>query len=257
MATFLFDSIVFGPIKSRRLGISLGVNLLPCNVKLCSFDCVYCECGMSKKGETGKLPTREEVKDALKLQLSQMKSENKKLDVITFAGNGEPTLHHQFAEIIDDAIELRNVFFPNAKVSVLSNSTMVHKQSVFDALNKVDNNILKLDSAIDSTVKLIDDPHSPDYSVASIIEQLKRFKGNFILQTIFLRGYVKGHVIDNTTDEEVSAWIEAVKEMNPKEIMIYAIDRDTPIRTLEKISHEELEKIAERVRKEGYKVDVA
>jgi len=212
---------------------------------------------MSKKGETGKLPTREEVKDALQLQLSQMKSENKKLDVITFAGNGEPTLHHQFAEIIDDAIELRNEYFPNAKVSVLSNSTMVHKQSVFDALNKVDNNILKLDSAIDSTVKLIDDPHSTDYSVASIVEQLIRFKGNFILQTIFLRGYVKDRIVDNTTDEEVSAWIEAVKEMNPKEIMIYAIDRDTPIRTLEKISHEELEEIAERVRKEGYKVDVA
>ncbi|MCB9017466.1 MAG: radical SAM protein [Paludibacteraceae bacterium] len=257
MATFLFDSIVFGPIKSRRLGVSLGVNLLPRNVKLCSFDCIYCECGLSKKGETGRLPTREEVRASLMLQLSQMKAENKKLDVITFAGNGEPTLHHDFAGIIDDTIELRNEYYPNVKISVLSNSTMVHKQSVFDALKKVDNNILKLDSAIDSTVRLIDDPHPADYSVASIIEQLKRFQGDFILQTIFLRGYVNDHAVDNTTEEEVSAWIEAVKAMNPKEVMIYAIDRETPIRTLEKISREELEKIAGRLRNEGYKVDVA
>jgi wyosine [tRNA(Phe)-imidazoG37] synthetase (radical SAM superfamily) len=159
MSTFLFDDIVFGPIRSRRLGISLGINLLPKDYKLCTFDCIYCECEFSEKGKSGKIPTVTEYKDSLQKKLEELKSEGITPDVFTFAGNGEPTIHPDFPEIVDFTILKRDEFFPNAKISVLSNSTMLHKQPVVDALKRVDNNILKLDSAIDETVKLMDAPN--------------------------------------------------------------------------------------------------
>jgi len=257
MSTILFDKIVFGPVKSRRLGISLGVNLLPVNAKLCSFDCVYCECGLLSKGQTGKLPSREEVHVALFRKLSEMKSNRAEPDVITFAGNGEPTLHPDFGRIIDDTIILRNLFFPEAKISVLSNATMLHNPMVFEALNKVDNNIQKLDSGIEATMQLIDSPPNKSITVAKIISSLKKFNGNFILQTMFLRGDVNGMPIDNTTDEELEAWIKAIKETNPKQVMIYSLDREAPFKTLQKVEREELDRIAERVRREGFDVLVA
>ncbi len=257
MSTILFDKIVFGPIKSRRLGISLGVNLLPINAKLCTFDCVYCECGLLSKGKAGKLPSREEVKTALHQKLSEMKSEGVEPDVITFAGNGEPTLHPDFDKIIDDTIVLRNLFFPKAKISVLSNATMLHNSTVFNALNKVDNNIQKLDSAIEITMQLIDNPLNKNITVAKIVFSLKKFNGNFILQTMFLRGNVNGTPVDNTTAEELAAWIKAVKETNPKQIMIYSLDRESPFKTLQKVEREELDRIAEKVRREGFDVLVA
>ena len=257
MSTFLFDKIVFGPIKSRRLGVSLGINLLPVNAKVCSFDCIYCECGLLNKGQTGKLPTREEVKTALSQKLSEMKSDGVEPDVITFAGNGEPTLHPDFDKIIDDTIALRDFYFPKAKISVLSNATMIDNPNVFEALNKVDNNLLKLDSGIEATMQLIDNPPNKNNTVAKIVALLKKFNGNFILQTMFLRGNVNGIPIDNTTDEELNAWIKAIKEVNPKQIMIYSLDRETPFRTLQKVEREELDRIAERVRKEGFEVLVA
>ncbi|MDR1729327.1 MAG: radical SAM protein [Prevotellaceae bacterium] len=257
MSTILFDKIVFGPVKSRRLGISLGVNLLPVNVKLCTFDCIYCECGLLSKGQTWKLPSRGEVKTALHQKLSEMKAEGVEPDVITFAGNGEPTLHPSFNKIIDDTIVLRNLFFPKAKISVLSNATMLHNSAVLEALNKVDNNIQKLDSGIESTMQLIDNPPNKNITVAKIVSSLKKFNGNFILQTMFLRGNVNGAPIDNTTEEEVTAWIKAVKETNPRQVMIYSLDREAPVKTLQKVEREELERIAEKVREEGFDVLVA
>lgn len=258
MSTILFDKVVFGPIISRRLGVSLGVNLLPYDGKLCSFDCIYCECGYNKDHKTKtKLPTRQETYEALEHKLQQMQQENTKPDVITFAGNGEPTMHPEFSEIIDDTIELRNKYFPEAKISVLTNATQLEKKNVFEALKKVDNNILKLDSAFIDTVRLVDKPNSPSYSIEKQIELFKQFNGNFILQTMFLRGTHEGELVDNTTEEEVNAWLEIIKEVKPKEVMIYTIDRETPSKQLEKVSLEELKKIGEKVTQLGIKVNVA
>lgn len=252
-----FDGVVYGPVQSRRLGLSLGINLLPIENKVCSFECVYCECGLTKKGVAAKFPSFQKVEEEMTTCLRSLHEEGKHLDVITFAGNGEPTLYPHFEEVIDLTIRLRDQFHPNSKVSVLTNATRLGNESVVRALKKVDNNILKIDSAINSTAKLIDEPVDSHYDVEKVIEQMKQFNGEFILQTMFLRGVVKGNKIDNTTNEEVEAWYEAVKKMSPKQIMIYSIDRETPYKELEKVSHEELEKIAEPLRKEGFDVQTA
>lgn len=258
MSTILFHEIVFGPIHSRRLGSSLGMNLLPYDGKLCSFDCIYCECGYNKDFRTKtKLPDRENVKAALEDKLIQLRKDNVAIDVITFAGNGEPTMHPDFAAIIDDTIELRNIYYPTAKISVLSNAMHAGKQTVFGALKKVDNNILKLDSAILDTVKLIDRPNSREYSIEKQIDLFKRFDGNFIMQTMFVKGSHNGKIVDNTTEVEVSAWLEAVRETNPREVMIYTIDRETPEKNLQKAPLDKLKEIARRVEQLGIKVSVS
>ena len=257
MSTILYGSIAYGPVHSRRLGLSLGVNLLPVNQKVCSFECIYCECGFTKLVEGAHVPTRQEVKKALETKLTEMADTGLKLDVFTFAGNGEPTLHPDFKGVMEDTIEIRNRFCPNAKISVLSNATMIDNPSVVEALKMVDNNILKLDSGIDATARLIDGPKQPKFSVERQIELLKRFEGDFIMQTIFLRGNINGQVVDNTTPEEVAAWTEAVRQTHPKEVMVYQVDRDTPVPNLEKLTNEELDRIAEGVRKLGIKVMVA
>jgi len=254
---FLFDQIIFGPINSRRLGLSLGVNLLPIDAKICSFNCIYCECGYNTTMQESPIPTREQVRITLEAKLKEMVTEGQIPDVITFAGNGEPTLHAEFEEIINDTIELRNQYCPTAKVSVLSNSTRIHKPNVFRALNKVDNNILKFDSAIDRTMKLIDCPVGKDINVAWFIEHLKKFEGRLIIQTMFLRGEFKGESFDNTTDEEVTAWLNALSEIKPQQVMIYSLDREAPTKTLQKVSVEELNIIAEKARKLGFDVSVA
>lgn len=249
-----FDGVVYGPVHSRRLGLSLGINLLPTENKVCSFECIYCECGFTKKGVSAKFPSFQKVEEEMTNCLRTLNAEGKHLDVITFAGNGEPTLYPHFEEVIDLTIRLRDQFHPNSKISVLTNATRLANESVVRALKKVDNNILKIDSAIDSTAKLIDAPVDSHYSVDRVIEQMAQFDGEFILQTMFLRGVVEGKKIDNTTEEEVKAWYEAVKRMSPKEIMIYSIDRETPYKDLEKVSHEELEKIAGPLREAGFDV---
>lgn len=253
----LFDQIIFGPVKSRRLGVSLGVNLLPVDAKICSFDCIYCECGFNTTVKDTRLPTRTEVYESLERKLQEMVAANELPDVITFAGNGEPTLHPEFEAVIDDTISLRNKYCPASKVSVLSNSTRVHKPNIFKALKKVDNNILKFDSAFDETVQRLDRPVGKQFTVKWIIEQLKKFEGDLIIQTMFLRGVVEGSLLDNTTDKEVDAWLVALKEINPKQVMIYTIDRETPTKNLEKISLEELNRIAEKVQAAGFEVSVA
>ncbi len=258
MSTILFSDIVFGPIHSRRLGASLGINLLPFDGKLCNFDCIYCECGFNEDFRTRtKLPTRKNVKEALEDKLTTLRNEGTKLDVITFAGNGEPTLHPEFSGIIDDTIELRNTYCPEAKISVLTNGIGVEKESVFESLQKIENPVLKLDSAFDKTVQLIDRPNSPTYTVANQVKLYHKFKGNFIMQTMFLKGSFKGQPIDNTTEEEVSAWLELVEELKPREVMIYTIDRETPAKELEKAPLEVLRKIADKVEELGIKTNVA
>jgi len=258
MATILFDEIVFGPIKSRRLGVSLGINLLPVNGKVCSFDCLYCECGLNGAFKGGRLPKTTEVLEALETKLISMQKENIVPDVITFAGNGEPTLHPDFAMIIDKTIELRNRFFPNAKVSVLSNATGLDKSSIFNALLKVDNAILKLDSAIDETVRILDRPTSEAYTVRKQVDLMKAFKGKLIIQTLFTRGEYMGQSFDNTTEEEVSAWIELIQEIGPESVMIYAIDRETAVQGVYKVTVKELRDIAKRLKAEtGIHVSVS
>lgn len=259
MPTFLFDKIVFGPVHSRRLGVSLGINLLPVNGKLCSFDCLYCECGLNKDNKGGGgIPSRSAVKAALEETLLHMKAEGQAPDVITFAGNGEPTLHPSFSQIIDDTIALRDTYFPHAQVCVLSNATQLHKPAVLEALRRVDQPILKFDSAFDTTVKRMDRPVSTTFSVAGLVEQLKNFGDKLIIQTLFTKGSYQGLAFDNTTDEELTAWIEQLKHIAPASVMIYTIDRDTPIADLEKIPLETLEAIAVRVQREtGLVVSVA
>jgi len=253
----LFDQIIFGPIHSRRLGLSLGVNLLPIDAKICSFNCIYCECGFNTTMQESPIPNREQVRETLEAKLIEMVADGQIPDVITFAGNGEPTLHPDFESIINDTIALRNKYCPTAKVSVLSNSTRVHKPHVFSALNKVDNNILKFDSAIDCTMKLMDQPVGKHINVAWFIEQLKKFEGRLIIQTMFLRGEVNGEKIDNTTDIEVETWLNALKEIQPQQVMIYSLDREAPTQNLQKVNVDELNAIAEKARAWGFDVSVA
>ncbi|MFA5045651.1 MAG: radical SAM protein [Paludibacter sp.] len=253
----LFDQLIFGPIHSRRLGLSLGVNLLPIDAKICSFNCIYCECGFNTTMQESPIPTRYQVREALETKLKQMAAEGQIPDVITFAGNGEPTLHAEFEGIIDDTIYLRNDYCPSAKVSVLSNSTKIHKPSIFRALNKVDNNILKFDSAIDRTMKLMDCPVGRHFTVKWLVEQLQRFDGRLIIQTMFLRGEVKGEIVDNTTETEVNSWLKALEKIKPQQVMIYSLDREAPTKNLEKISTEELDIIAKKVEALGFEASVA
>ena len=256
--TILFHEIVYGPVQSRRLGSSLGVNLLPYDGKLCSFDCIYCECGFNRDFRTQtKLPDRENVRAALEDKLQQLQMEKISPDVITFAGNGEPTMHPEFEGIIDDTLLLRTRYFPDAKISVLSNGLHLNKKEVFDAMRKVDNPILKLDSAFDATARQIDRPNAATYSVSQQVERYRLFQGDFILQSMFLRGRFEERMVDNTTEEEISAWLGLVRSLRPREVMIYTIDRETPARELEKAPPEVLQEIARRVGELGIPTIVA
>ena len=247
MSTIIYPSPIFGPVHSRRLGISLGINLLPADGKVCSFDCIYCECGFNEDHRpTLPLPTREEVAEKLEAKLQAMVAEGQLPDVLTFAGNGEPTCHPHFAEIIGDTIRLRDQYCPKAKVSVLSNSTMIHRQAVHDALMLVDNNILKLDTVDPIYINKVDHPNGT-YDVDLIIDRLKAFQGHVIIQTMFMRGECKGESVDNTGEEYVGPWLEAVKDIKPQQVMIYTIDRETPTQGLLKATHEQLDAIRDRV----------
>lgn len=255
--TALYTNIVYGPVHSRRLGLSLGVNLLPLHSKICSFDCVYCECGWNGDNRGSRLfNSRENVREALACRLRLMAEEGALPDVITFAGNGEPTMHPEFEEIIEDTIALRDRLSPSTKISVLSNATQLGREDVRRALTRVDNNILKLDSAFDETVRIMNNPCG-HYSVAEVVANMKSFGGELIVQTMFLRGEYDGRSIDNTTEREVEAWLSLVREIAPKQVMVYSIARDTPCRTLETVSHDELLAIAARVEAAGTACSVA
>jgi len=268
----LFGSIVYGPIHSRRLGTSLGIELMPLDHKLCTFNCVYCECGWNTPVSHPKLPTREEVRAALEEKLISLTAKRSNsetvcqcnglsgeagLDVITFSGNGEPTLHPDFLGIIEDTCALRDRYCPNAKVSVLSNSTQLGRPDVVQALRLCDNRILKLDAGTDTMMRMIDLPVNENLTVQTIMSWLQQFDGDFTLQTCFLRGEHNGQVIDNTTPEELEAWYKAVDALHPKQIMIYVIDRKTPEENLSKISRTEMESIAAPLIAKGYDVSIS
>ena len=257
MATIIYPSPIFGPIKSRRLGISLGINLLPRDGKVCTFDCLYCECGFNATHRAKeKLPTRQQVYHALETKLQSMARSNEFPDVLTFAGNGEPTIHPDFANIIDDTIALRDHYCPKAKISVLTNATQITRESVFEALCKVDNNILKLDTANNDYISFLDRPTGL-YKLSDIIERMKAFNGRAVIQTMFLKGEVDGVDVNNTGDSYVLPWIEVVKDIAPREVMIYTIDRETPQQGLQKATHEELDRIVAMLEKEGIKASAS
>ena len=248
MSTVIYPSPIFGPIHSRRLGVSLGINLMPADGKVCTFDCIYCECGFNADHRpTLPRPTREEVAAALEAKLKDMPETGPKPDVLTFAGYGEPTAHPHFAEIIDDTIRLRDKYCPQAKVSVLSNSTMLHHKQVHEALMRVDNNILKLDTVSIEYIKKVDRPQQPNYNVEDIIESLSAFKGHVIIQTMFMKGQADGVDMSNVKEEYIEPWLKAVERIKPMEVMVYTIDRETPAKGLLKATHEELDGIRDRV----------
>lgn len=257
MSGFLFHETVFGPVMSRRLGVSLGINLLPVDYKYCTFNCIYCECGWThdKAGGSKELPARNTVRSKLEEKLRIMQKDGQVPDAITFAGNGEPTIHPEFPEIIEDTIHLRDRYFPDTRVTVLSNASMLHREEIFNALKAIDDNIQKLDAGSDKMFQLINQP-AGKLKLEKIVEQLGRFSGNLIIQTLFLRGMHNGYTVDNTTDEEIGQWISHLKKIQPEYVMIYPIDRSTPEQDIEKISFEELSEIAKKVNNEGINTKV-
>ena len=253
--SILVETLVFGPIKSRRLGKSLGINLMPEIGKICSFDCIYCECGWNPEDKHNSgIPQKEIFEQTLEKRLQELKGTADEPDSITFSGNGEPTLHPDFVEIINITIKLRDLYIPNAKISVLTNGTMLHKKEIFDAISKVDNNIIKIDGGTYETIKSINKPNV-NFDLEKYINILQEFNGDLIIQTCFLKGEHNGVKIDNTTEDEINLWIEHIKKINPRKTMIYAIDRETPEKNLEKISQSELEKIADKLRQFGFEVE--
>ena len=257
MSTILFPSPIFGPVHSRRLGISLGINLLPEDGKICSFDCIYCECGLNGSHRPHlKCPTRALVASMLDEKLAEMAADGIKPDAITFAGNGEPTSHPEFAGIVDDVIAMRDRYAPAAKVGVLTNATHIVKPAVFEALMKVDNPLLKLDTVNVDYIKRVDRPNSR-YDLPALIEQMKAFNGHCMIQTMFLKGEWQGESVDNTGDDYVLPWLEVVKSIKPKLVTIYTIDRETPDKALLKASHEELDRIAGLLHEAGLECTVS
>ena len=257
MSTIIYPSPIFGPVHSRRLGLSLGVNLLPADGKVCTFDCVYCECGFNADHRPQlPLPTREEVAEALEAKLRQMQADGRLPDVITFAGNGEPTCHPHFPEIVDDTIRLRDSYCPQAKVSVLSNATLIHRQQVHDALMRVDNNIQKLDTVAPAYIRQVDRPQG-SYDVSQVIEHLKAFQGHVIIQSMFMQGTAGGESVDNTGDDYVLPWLKAVADIAPQQVMVYTIDRETPMQSLLKATPQQLDRIALLVRQLGIPCSVS
>ena len=247
-----FDDIVFGPISSRRLGSSLGVNILPSKGKLCNFDCVYCECGWNRDGVAERaFPRLDDVAAALESRMAEVASSGQAVDSITFSGNGEPTLHPDFPEIIDITLHLRDRFFPDAKVSVLSNATLVGRPKVMEALMKVDNPIMKIDASSDELVKMINKPVG-HYSLAEVVGNLRKFDGMFILQTMFL----KSRDFDTLSPEALEAWMDIVRELRPREVMVYTIDRETPDRTLEKCPVDYMRELVQPLVDEGFNIQI-
>ena len=258
MPTFLFNEIIFGPVSSRRLGESLGINLLPVNRKICNFNCLYCECGLTfgNLQDKGKLPSRDMVREKLQETLESFLKENRHIDTITFAGNGEPTMHPDFNRIIEDTLDLRTKYYPRARIAVLSNATLLHKEKIRNALKKVDFNILKLDSAREETIRKINCPMG-HFSLEGLIANLKTFSNNLTIQTLFVRGSYLDYTFDNASQEEVDAWLGVLEVLKPELVMIYTIARDTPINTVFKVSESDLQRIAKQVEVLGIPVTIS
>ena len=257
MSTVIYDSPVFGPIHSRRLGISLGINLLPKGGKVCSFDCIYCECGLNKERRTkNPMPTADKVIEGLQSKLQELRQDGIVPDVLTFAGNGEPTLHPHFPEIVNKVREVRDELCPSAKMSILSNATQIRRPEIRDALLHFDNNILKLDTVSPDYINIVDRPQG-HYDVEEQVECLALFGGKCIIQTMLMRGEFAGHDLDNTTEEYVVPYLDALKHIKPRAVMLYTLDRETPVKGLEKAEPQVMESIAERIRQLGIEVSVS
>ncbi|MCK9254834.1 MAG: radical SAM protein [Bacteroidales bacterium] len=251
MTTFLFDKIIFGPVKSRRLGVSLGVNLLPDDSKFCNYNCIYCECGWSDFSEKKILPKASEVKLALDNFLKKAKQENNPPDVITFAGNGEPTIHPEFVQIIDDTIELRDKYFPKIKIAVLTNATKLHKPEISTALQKIEMPILKIDTMIQEDYEFINQPKG-NPQIRDIADAIIKNFEKPIIQTMFIKANTPERKFDNTTDESLKKYYEVLKEINPSLVMVYSISRATPMQGIEKCSLDCLNKIAGEINELGF-----
>lgn len=258
MSGILFNKIIFGPINSRRLGKSLGINLLPEDIKICSFNCIYCECGWAKTDEISysKLLPASEILPVIKEHFQQMHHDNIHIDSITYAGNGEPTLHPQFGEITQEIIRLRNQYFPNTIITCLSNSTQLHREDVLEALKAINNPLMKLDAGTQTMFEHINKPFA-NLQLDDICENLRKFNGKLNIQTLLLRGKLDdGTIINNTTDEEIEAWLERLSYINPRKVILYPIDRETPAKQLVKIDKEELTRIARLVETKGIPAEV-
>lgn len=246
------ETLVFGPIHSRRLGSSLGINLLPERGKLCNFDCIYCECGWNADGrEDKKLPVAADLRRTLREKLEACRAAGTPIDSITFSGDGEPTLNPDFAEMIDITLALRDEFFPAARVSVLSNATQIGREDVFRALRRVDNPILKIDAATTALARRINRPVGA-YDLDEVVRSLGRFEGQFVLQTMFLRC----PEFDSTAPENVEGWLAIVRRLRPREVMVYTVDRETPMKGIAKVSPEEMTRIVRPLVEEGFKVQI-
>ena len=257
MSTIIYDSPIFGPIHSRRLGISLGINLLPKGGKFCSFDCIYCECGWNSERRTkNPLPTADEVEDGLREKLKALRQEGIVPDVLTFAGNGEPTLNPHFTEIVDRLLKVRDIYCPSAKLSILSNATQIRRPEIREALLRFDNNILKLDTVNPTYINNVDRPQG-HYDVEEQIACLELFRGHCIIQTMLMKGEYEGHNLDNTTEQYIAPYIEALGRIKPRAVMLYTLDRETPVSGLEKADPEVMEAIATRIRALGIEVSVS
>lgn len=257
MSTIIYSSPIFGPVQSRRLGVSLGINLLPADGKVCSFDCIYCECGYNADHRPHlALPTREQVREALEAKLLDMQERGPRPDVLTFAGNGEPTVHPQFADIATDVAALRDKYFPEAKLSILSNATRINRQEVRQALLLFDNPILKLDTVSPRYIDLVDQPNG-SYDVEELVGWLCQMHDRIIIQSMFMKGEHNGQDVNNCTEDYVAPWLEALQRIRPRQVMIYTIDRETPSPLLQKASREELDAIGERVRGLGIECSVS
>jgi wyosine [tRNA(Phe)-imidazoG37] synthetase (radical SAM superfamily) len=258
MNTFLFDDIIFGPVSSRRLGSSLGINLLPPGLKVCTYNCIYCECGWTnhRNLKDSEFPARDLIKNALKERLTGLRESGEIPDAITYAGNGEPTLHPDFEGIVNDSIKIRDLIFPESKIVVLSNGSLTHIESIKRALLKVDSNVLKLDSGIEDTYIMLNQPPA-GWKLINIVNNLKSFNGEVIVQTLFIRGEFRGKIIDNTSEKELAELLRLYKEINPSEVMVYTIDRGTPARGLKRIPYNELKSIAARIEEIGITTQVS
>ena len=251
MSTFLFDKTIFGPVKSRRLGNSLGINLLPNTRKVCNFNCIYCECGWNPENKVKeKLPDISEVTFLLEERLKEIKATHEPIDAITFAGNGEPTMHPDFPAIIDATVGLRNQYFPDVKIAVLSNATLLYKETIFNSLKKIDLNILKIDSAFKETCEILNNP-TGRFNIQELVDNLKNFKGKLVVQTMFVKGTFKEHTFDNSTNIEVAAWLKLIREIAPEFVMVYTIERDTPANNVQKVTAKRLKEIVDLLGQHG------
>lgn len=244
----LLPEYVFGPVDSRRYGKSLGVNPFPLGEKICSFNCPYCECGWTNKHWVGKhdeilWPEVDGLLHEIDDRLVRARDQGERIDAITFAGNGEPTLYPEFKALIDGTIELRTKWVPEARVIVLTNASELHRPEIREALLRADETCIKLDAISPKAVRAINKPH-PSLSMENLINQMLTFPSP-VIQTMFIHGPA-----DNTGEKEIALWIDTLKRIRPARIDLYSIDRAAPDPRVTRVSAETLQTIADRVRRE-------